>query len=394
MPAPDRAAIVDRAARVTRERIAPRAAEIDREARNPVESWRDLWKEGLLAAAVPTAHGGLGLDMPTYIAVIRTVSQGCASTAMTLHMHSTVMRFIDALGTDAQKRRWYADVVERGQLFGSWGSEPAVSLSRTLLMETAVRADGDGYVVEGVKHFCTMALGASHYMVWCALDGQGDMGKALWQIVVPADTPGISTDGKWDTLGMRGTYSPSVTLRNVRVGSDAALGRPGSALHVGVIEAFALGYAAIYVGLGEAAFDFAVDYARKRIVKPENVPVANDPTVQRHLGALRVHLDAARLMLEDSAARWAAAHVAERGLLANRAKLLATEVGLEVTEKVIQVVGGRGAYRDFPAERAFRDLRTCTLMPPTVDRMTETIGKSALGIDEAMFRVAPPPSGP
>ena len=379
--------IVERAARLTRERIAPRAAEIDRDAKNPVESWRDLWKEGLLASAVPTAHGGLGLDMPTYIGVIRTIAQGCASTAMTLHMHSTVMRFIEALGTEAQQRRWFADVVERGQLFGSWGSEPAVSLSRTLLMETAVRADGDGYVVDGVKHFCTMALGASHYMVWCALDGESDMGKALLQIVIPADTPGIATDGKWDTLGMRGTYSPAVTLTNVRVPRDAALGRAGSALQLGVIEGFALGYAAVYIGLAEAAFDFAVEYARKRIVKPENVPVASDPTVQRHLGALRVHLDAARLVLDDSAAGWAGADLAERALLANRAKFLGTEVGLEVTEKVIQVVGGRGAYRDFPAERAFRDLRTSTLMPPTMDRMVETIGKSALGVAEAMFRV-------
>jgi alkylation response protein AidB-like acyl-CoA dehydrogenase len=388
-PASAQAEIVARAARLTRERIAPRAAEIDREARNPVETWRELFRDGLLAGAIPVAHGGLGLDMPTYVAVIRTIAQGCASTAMTLHMHSTVMRFIDALGTDAQKRAWYPEVVQHGRLFGSWGSEPAVSLSRTFLMETAVRAHGEQWVIDGVKHFCTMALGASYYLVWCALDGEADMGKALLPVVVPADTPGIATDGKWDTLGMRGTYSPSVTLTNVRVSGTGALGRPGAAIQVGVIEGFALGYAAIYVGVAEAAFDFAVDYARKRIVRPENVPVANDPMVQRHLGALRVHLDAARLLLEDSAARWADADVAERGLLANRAKFFGTEVGLEVTEKVIQVIGGRGAYRDLPAERAFRDVRTSTLMPPTMDRMVETIGKSALGITEGMFRVEP-----
>jgi alkylation response protein AidB-like acyl-CoA dehydrogenase len=256
-------------------------------------------------------------------------------------------------------------------------------------METAVRADGDAWVVDGMKHFCTMALGASHYMIWCAIDGSADMGKALLQVIVPAGAPGIETDGKWDTLGMRGTYSPTVTLTNVRAPADAALGRPGSATQVGVVESFALGYAAVYLGIAEAAFDFAVDYARQRIVKPENVPVAHDPTVQRHLGALRVHLDAARLVLEESAAGWADADVLERGLLANRAKYLATETGLDVTEKVIQVVGGRGAYRDFIAERAFRDVRTSTLMPPTVDRMIETIGKSALGISDTMFRMDP-----
>lgn len=381
------------AARLARERLAPRAAEYDRDAKNPLESWRDLWQEGLLGAAIPTAYGGLGLDMPTYVAVIRTLAQGCASTAMTVHMHSTVMRFIDALATEAQKRRYFAEVVERGKLFGSWGSEPAVSLSRTFLMETAIRADGDGWVIDGVKHFCTMALGASYYMVWCAVDGEADMGKALLQALVPADAPGMVTDGKWDTLGMRGTYSPSVTFTGVRVGADATLGRPGAAIQVGVVESFGLGYAAVYVGIADAALAFALDYLRKRVVKPENISVAQDPTVQRHVGELVVKRDAARLVLEQAAAGWDAADMIERGLLANRAKYLAAEVGLEVTSRVIQTVGGRGAYKDFPAERAFRDMRTATLMPPTADRMLETIGKSALGLADGMFRFGAGPQG-
>ncbi len=385
--------IVEQVDRLTRERLAPRAAEYDRQGTNPVESWRDLWQQGFLAAAIPTSHGGLGLDMPTYVAVLRTIAKGCASTAMTLHMHSTVMRFIGALGTDTQKRRYYEEVVRHGKLFGSWGSEPAVSLSRTFLMETTIRAHGDGYVIDGVKHFCTMALGASYYMVWCALDGEADMSKSVLLALVPADTTGISTDGKWNTLGMRATYSPSVNLTGVRVSRDATLGDPGSAIRVGVVESFGLGYAAIYLGITEAALEFAVDYAKKRVVRPENIAVAQDPTVQRHVGELRAHLDAALLVLADSAARWEKADMVERGLLANTAKYLATEVGLQVTSEVLQVVGGRGAYKDYPVERAFRDLRTSTLMPPTVDRMLEAIGKSALGIETAMFRLGSGPQG-
>ena len=381
-------AVVERAERLTRERIAPRANEYDAAAANPIESWRDLWSEGLLAGAIPASHGGLGLDMATYIAVIRAFARGCASTAMTVHMHSTVMRFIDAVGTAAQKERYFDEVVRHGKLFGSWGSEPAVSLSRALLMETVIRRDGAGYVIDGVKHFCTMALGAAHYMVWCALDGGTDMAKSLQLALVPAAAPGITTDGKWDTLGMRATFSPSVTFTGVRVPGDGMLGDPGAAVQVGVIESFALGYAAVYLGIAESALAFALDYAKKRVVKPENIAVAADPTVQRHIGELAAQLDAAALVLADSAARWDGADLAELGPLANRAKYLTTEVGLHVTSKVIQVVGGRGAYKEFPAERAFRDLRTCTLMPPTVDRMLEAIGKSVLGLDTAMFNVS------
>src|SRR6266850_3212986 len=380
--------VVDRADALTREKIAPRAARYDREGKNPVESWADLQREGYLACAIPAAYGGMGLDMATYAAVIRVIARGCASTAMTLHMHSTVMRFIDALGTDTQKRRYYPEVVERGKMFGSWGSEPAVSLSRTFTMETVVRGVGGGWAVDGVKHFCTMALGASYYMVWCALDGGADMGKSLLLALVPAETTGIATDGKWNTLGMRATFSPSVTLTGVRVPRDAALGRPGTATQVGVVESFALGYAAVYLGIAEAALGFAVDYAKQRVVKPENIPVAMDATVQRHVGELRTHLDAALMILADAAAGWDAADMLERGLVANKAKYLATEVGLEVTSKVIQIVGGRGAYKDYPAERAFRDLRTSTLMPPTMDRMLEAIGKSTLGVDAPMFNIS------
>ncbi len=380
-------AILDRVARITREQIAPRAAEYDAAGANPIDSWRVLGRDGFLGSCIPPAHGGLGLDMPTYIGMIRTIARGCANTAMTVHMHSTVMRFIDALGRDALKRRYFDEVVKHGKLFGSWGSEPAVSLSRTFLMETVVRQDGDAYVVDGVKHFCTMALGASHYMVWCALEGGTDMGKALLLVLVPADAPGIATDGKWNTLGMRATFSPSVTFTGVRVPKDAALGDPGEALRVGVVESFALGYAAVYLGIAEGALAFAIDYAKNRIVKPENIAVAHDPTVQRHIGELSAHLDGALLVLADTADRWEAADVLERGVLGNKAKYLATEVGLAVTSRVIQVVGGRGAYKDFPAERAFRDLRTSTLMPPTVDRMLEGIGKNALGIEAGMFNV-------
>ena len=196
---------------------------------NPVESWRELRRDGFLAAAIPTAHGGLGLDMPTYVAVIRTIAQ-----RLRQHRHDRA-HALDrhALHRRARHRRPEAALLRarsstHGRLFGSWGSEPAVSLSRTFLMETARHArTATDYVVDGVKHFCTMALGASHYMVWCALDGGTDMGKALLQVLVPADAPGITTDGKWDTLGMRATFSPSVTFTGVRVPARRRARRSG-----------------------------------------------------------------------------------------------------------------------------------------------------------------------
>jgi alkylation response protein AidB-like acyl-CoA dehydrogenase len=393
MLTPAQQVIIERVAQLTREKIAPRASHYDAIAANPVESWRDLWGEGFLAMAVPQEYGGLGLDMPTYIAVIETLAIGCANTAMTVHMHSTVHRFIEALGTSAQKQRYYPETVERGKMFGSWGSEPSVSLSRTFLVETAIRPAEGGYRIDGVKHFCTMQGGASYYMVWCALDGLPDMSKALLQALVPAETPGMRTDGHWNPLGMRATVSPSVIFENCRVPVDATLSPPGLAVQAGVAESFALGYAAIYLGIAQSALAFAIQYCQTKVFRPENIPIAHEPAIQRHIAEMAIPLEAARLLLYQAAMQWERADVPSRGLLASKAKHLASQIGLQVTTTAIQVVGGRGAFKDFPVERAYRDLRTCTLMPPTVDRMLETVGKAALGVEVQMFNIsAAPPS--
>lgn len=394
MLTPAQQAVIERAAQLTRAHIAPRAAHYDAIAANPVESWRDLWAEGFLAMSIPPVYGGLGLEMPTYIGVIETLARGCANTAMTVHMHSTVHRFIDALGTPEQKSRYYPETVEQGKMFGSWGSEPSVSLSRTFLMETALRSVNGGYRIDGVKHFCTMQGGASYYMVWCALDGLQDMSKALLMALVPAETPGMRSDGHWDPLGMRATYSPSVIFENCVVPADVTLGRPGMATQVGVVEGFALGYAAIYLGIAQSALEFATQYCQTKVFQPENVPIAHEPAIQRHIAEMSVPLEAARLLLYQAAAQWAEADTPTRGVLANRAKYLATQVGLQVTSTAVQVVGGRGAFKDFPVERAYRDLRTCTLMPPTMDRMLETVGKAALGVQVQMFNLQPASPAP
>jgi alkylation response protein AidB-like acyl-CoA dehydrogenase len=225
-------------------------------------------------------------------------------------------------------------------------------------------------------------------MVWCALDGLPDMSKALLQALVPAETPGMQTDGRWNPMGMRATFSPSVLFDNCVVPADCALGQPGMAARVGVVESFALGYAAIYLGIAQGALDFATHYCQTKVFHPENVPIAYEPTIQRHVAEMAIPLEAARLLLYQVARRWDDADVPTRGVLANKAKSLATQVGLQVTATAMQVVGGRSALKDLPVERAYRDLRTCTLMPPTVDRMLETVGKSMLGVEVQMFNFA------
>lgn len=130
---------------------------------------------------------------------------------------------------------------------------------------------------------------------------------------------------------MRATFSPTVTLADVHVSDEEVLGPPGAPLGTGIIEVLGLGYAAIYLGIADGALAFAADYARRRVVKPENIAVAHDPAVQRHVGELVAHLEAAQDVLERCAEQWEGADRGLRGVLSSKAKYLATEVVLHVT---------------------------------------------------------------
>ncbi len=322
-----------------------------------------------------------------YVRVLEEVAKGCINTSMTLHMHSTVMKFIAALATPEQKKRLYPEVLDGGKIFASWASEAAVSLGRSFLIETTIKPTDGGYLINGAKHFCTMAGAAAYYMAWGALHGVKDMGAALMLALVPADTDGVRVTSDWNTLGMRGTVSPSAEFNNCVVGPEQILGEPGQLFSAGVLESFGLGFGAACLGAAAGALDFTTEFCKTRTYKPEPLPIAHDVTTQRHVAGMTVHLDAARSMLHQSAIQWEGADVATKGVLAAKAKYLCAEAALEATSKTIQVVGGRSINKSWPLERAFRDVRSCTLMPPNDDSMLANIGKAQLGLLGTAFGV-------
>jgi alkylation response protein AidB-like acyl-CoA dehydrogenase len=379
--------IIDKAERVAQDCLAPRAGEVDAAAVNPKESWHDVWQNGLLALGVPEQYGGLGLDMLTYIMVIEKLAGGCTNTGMTVHMHSTVMRFIEALATDEQKSAYYPEVVEEGKLFGSWGSEPETR-GGTALRFTTITPEGEGYVVNGVKHFCTMAGGAHRYMIHCNAQNSTDPLASHQLALIPHDIGGLSQLDEWDTLGMRGTVSPSMKLDKCVVPRDAVLGEPGQSAKTGVTQGFSLGFAAVYVGAAQTALDFTKNFCLNQTFAPDPGRVADGLVVQRTIAEMSLALSSARRALYDSAGRWAGKTPNQRAVLGARAKYLATAASLEVASKAIQIAGGRSAHKRMPLERIFRDIRTSTLMPPNLDRCLELIGRAEFGLDTPLNRDA------
>ena len=372
------------ASRLAAQSLAPRAAHYDAAATHPVESWREVWERGMLAMGIPRRFGGLGLDMLTYIKVVERLASGCTNTGMTVHMHSTVTRFIDALCSQGQREFYFREVVEDGRLFGSWGSEPETRGGTAMRLTTILPQDG-GYIISGVKHFCTMSGGAHRYMIHCS-SGLEDPLESQWLALVPHDAEGIEQIGDWDTLGMRATVSPAMRLNNCFVGPDAPLGLPGEAPRSGVTQGFGLGFAAVYLGAAQAALDCIREFATTQTFAPDPSPIAEGLVVQRTVAEMTLALEGARRVLHHGASVWAGAGPGERAVLAARAKYLATVASLDVTSKAIQIAGGRSAHKRMPLERLYRDVRTSTLMPPNLDRCLEIVGRSELGLDASLYR--------
>ncbi len=385
----DQLELVNTAERVARECLAPRAHEVDAAAANPKESWNDVWQNGLLTIGVPEQYGGHGLDMLTYVMVIEKLAAGCTNTGMTVHMHSTVMRFIEALATEEQKSAYYPEVVEEGKLFGSWGSEPETRGGTALRFTTITpqgAPEGEGYIIDGVKHFCTMSGGAHRYMIHCNAQNTTDPLGSQQLALIPHDMAGLSQLDEWDTLGMRGTVSPSMKLDHCVVSKEAVLGEPGQSAKTGVTQGFGLGFAAVYVGAAQAALDFTKDFCLNQTFAPDPGRVADGLVVQRTIAEMAMAMTNARQALYDAAGRWAGKKPNERAVMAARSKYLATVASLEVTSKAIQITGGRSAHKRMPLERIFRDIRTSTLMPPNLDRCLELIGRAEFDLDTPLNR--------
>ena len=199
--------------------------------------------------------------------------------------------------------------------------------------------------------------------------------------IVPHDAPGQTIVGEWDTLGMRATVSPGVAFENCELAEDELLGDPGKGDKLGIGQSFGLGYAAVYVGAAQRALDFVKEYARNTKFNPDPEPMSHSVVVQRRVTEMAMALEGARLSIYKAASLWAEAKPFERAVLSAKAKYLATEAALMVTEKAIQTVGGRSAHVGVPLGRIFRDVRTCTLMPPNSDRQMEIIGRAEMDVD-------------
>jgi alkylation response protein AidB-like acyl-CoA dehydrogenase len=373
--------IVDRAAALSRERFAPRAATYDAESAFPYENYADLRAAGLLPLTVPREHGGLGADSIAYVHALREIAKGCSATGLTFNMHSTVTTLLAALGTEEQKRRYFAEIVERGKLIASITSEPEQSFRDKYVLKTVFRPVPGGYYVSGVKQFCSLGDAADYYFLTGVVEGTTSAAEGVISGIIPKADGGVKIEGLWNAAGMRGTISHTIRYDSL-VDQANVVGDPGQLFGVD-LSGFALGYAAVYLGIGEAAFEFMVDYAKTREQKPSTTPMSHHPLVQRTLAEMGTAIRTARLLLHEAARIRMTGDKEATMLAVNQAKAYSAEVGMLVTERALRLAGGRGILRELPLERWHRDALAGPVMPPANDRCLETVGKLICGLRAA-----------
>jgi alkylation response protein AidB-like acyl-CoA dehydrogenase len=213
------------------------------------------------------------------------------------------------------------------------------------------------------------------------VEGQPRALDGIISALVPRRDGGVTIEGLWNATGMRGTISHTIRYDSF-VPAESVIGRPGQFLTID-LSGFALGYAAVYLGIAEAAFEYMVEYARTKTQRPEPTPMSHHPLVQRTVAEAGTAVRAARLLLHDAALARDSGDRQAAMLAVNQSKAYSAEVGVMVSERALRLAGGRGILKDLPFERWHRDSLAGPVMPPSNDRCLETVGKLLCGLRAA-----------
>ncbi|MDH5338213.1 MAG: acyl-CoA dehydrogenase [Rubrivivax sp.] len=384
--------LIELAATLGREKFAPRAAQVDRDAVFPFDNYADLRQAGLLKICVPRDHGGLGADFATYVMVAAEIGRHCGATALTWNMHvcSTLWAgFIaDALDMTAAQRAEHARiralhfrrVVDEGKVYAQPFSEGgAAAAGKAPFGTLAAKVDG-GYRVNGRKIFASLAGAADYYGVLCTLDKPGASVRDSLYLAVPADAPGVTVSGPWDPLGMRGTVSRNLAFEDVFVPEDARLMPEG--LYFQAASRFPHMFATLsptYMGLAQAAYDFTVQYLRGEMPGTPPVKRRMYPTKQIAVADMRIKLEQTRALFLANARDAQVDPDRDTRMRLYAAHHTIMESANDIARLAIRTCGGQSMLKSLPLERIYRDSRCGSLMLPwTAEICVDRLGRECL----------------
>ena len=364
----------DTARNYAQKRLAPIAGQLDRERRFPAEQLAGLAELGMMGVNIAEEYGGAQAGAVAYALAMMEIAQGCASTAVTMAVNNLVAETIARHGTEAQKRRYVPEITSGRYVAASFGlSEPHAGSDAAALRTTA-RRDGNEYVINGSKQWITSGDRAGVIIVGARTGVEGNRGISCF--LVEGGTKGLHVGRHEDKMGLRASSTVSLSFEDLRVPASAMLGPEGRGFPIALaaLDSGRVGIACQAIGIGTAALDSAVRYAKDRHTFGQ--PIANYQAIRFALADVATELDAARLLaLRAAALKEAGKSFTREGAMA---KVFATEKANKACDTAVQVHGGYGYIDEFPAERHYRDARITTIYEGSSEIMRIVIGRYLL----------------
>jgi alkylation response protein AidB-like acyl-CoA dehydrogenase len=366
--------IGERARRFADQEVEPHAAELDREDRVPFETLEKLAEAGFMGLCVPEAYGGAGMDFLSYCLLIEEVSRADAGVGVTLAVHTSAGTLpIVMFGTEKQKAQWVPPLA-RGERIGCFAlTEPETGSDASAIRTRAEKVEG-GYRISGHKQWVTNGHIAGTMILFARAEGGAREGVTAF--VVPMDTEGISFGKHAEKMGVISATTDDVLFDNLFVPEEDRLGEEGRGLRValGTLDTGRIGIAAQAVGIAEAAFRYATQYAAERTTFGK--PIAEHQAIAFKLADMQTKIRAARLLVYEAA--WMKDLGERHAESGARAKLYASQVANEVAYEAVQVLGGRGYMKDHPVERYYRDARVTEIYEGTSEIQRLVISRAIL----------------
>ena len=371
---PEQESFKQQAERFAREIVAQRAAGIDKSGEFPSDVMHAAAREGFLGVTIPRAWGGAGRDYVSYALAIEAIARASATVAVSLSVsNSLVAEVIAHAGRDQQRERWLRKLAG-GEAIGSFAlSEPDAGTDAANQLTKAVKA-GDGYRITGRKVWVANAEEASVAIVF-ARTRPGLRGQGITAFLVPMDAPGIKRTARADSLGVRGLGCMDLDL-DIAVSDDQVLGHvdQGFRLAMWALQGGRVAIAAQALGIGQAALDEALAYARQR--QQFGQPIANYQAVQWMLADMATELAAARMLTLKAAT--AKDRQEKSTVEASMAKLAASEAAHKAADKAMQILASAGYRRGSVVERLFRDVRATEIYQGTSEAQRMIIAANVL----------------
>ncbi len=341
----------------------------------PVEMFRKMGKLGLMGVLVPEHYGGAGFGYPEYVTAIAELSKIDGSIGLSMAAHNSLCtNHILQFGNEEQKQA-YLPKLATAEWIGAWGLTEPNTGSDAGNMRTVAVKDGDYYIINGAKNFITHGK-TGNVAVVIVRTGQVGDSRGMTAFVIEKGTPGFTSGKKENKLGMRASETTELIFSDCRIHKSQMLGSEGEGFiqAMKVLDGGRISIAALSLGIAQGAFEAALQYSKER--HQFNKPISSFQGISFKLAEMATKIEAARLLT------YRAADLKERGHNVNKesamAKLYASEVAVEIANEGVQIFGGYGYTKDFPAEKYYRDAKLCTIGEGTSEIQKLVISRAIL----------------